>query len=377
VFYIAIMDAVELTRIASYDMRRMVIEQDKRRAVERYLGIQRPLRDDRVREIKQYVQGADAAFPSSVVLSVSANCATWDEDRGVLTLMPHVGDPNVPDDPTIPFDKIAQIIDGQHRVKGLEDWTLEDGEFQLPVSIFVGSDISTDATLFATVNLTQTKVNRSLGFDLFELAKSRSPQKTAHDVAVVLDSTESSPLYKRIKRLGVATKGRLMNETLTQATIVDMLLPYLSSEPMVDRQYLLEGKTLSWPTPREAMKQIFRIPFIQEQDEKIVNSVWNYLDAVKSKWPEAWKEPSREGAVLCKTNGFRALIRLMRPIFYALNKKPGEGLKVDEVSKLLALSTLKDSEITTENFPPGTSGEAALYNRLLEELKLSIKPPDV
>jgi hypothetical protein len=38
-------------------------------------------------------------------------------------------------------------------------------------------------------------------YDLTELAKTRSPHKTCHDVAVVLDNESSSPFYQRIKRL--------------------------------------------------------------------------------------------------------------------------------------------------------------------------------
>ncbi len=50
------------------------------------------------------------------------------------------------------------------------------------------------ANIFSTVNLSQTKVNRSLAYDLFALAASRSPQKTCHDIAVALDRGKNSPL---------------------------------------------------------------------------------------------------------------------------------------------------------------------------------------
>jgi DGQHR domain-containing protein len=115
--------------------------------------------------------------------------------------------------------------------------------FQVMAAIFVGIDISDQAYIFATVNLEQTKVRKSLAFDLFELAKTRSPYKTCHNVAVGLDKIKESPFFKRIKRLGTATPGR-EQETITQSTFVDALVRYISPEPKVDRDLLLRGQTL-------------------------------------------------------------------------------------------------------------------------------------
>src|SRR5690606_13459203 len=95
--------------------------------------------------------------------------------------------------------------------------------FQINVSIFVGIDLPEQAKIFATVNLAQTKVNKSLVYDLEALARKRNPYKTCHHVAVALDSNEDSPLYQRIKRLGVATPGRAY-EPLTQASFVEALV---------------------------------------------------------------------------------------------------------------------------------------------------------
>ncbi len=111
------------------------------------------------------------------------------------------------------YKDIAKVIDGQHRMEGLRAFVGE--EFQVNVSIFIDADIADQAYIFSTVNLTQTKVNRSLAYDLFDLAKSKSPQKTCHNIAVALDENEKSPFYQRIKKTGVSTEGRF-SETITQ-----------------------------------------------------------------------------------------------------------------------------------------------------------------
>jgi DGQHR domain-containing protein len=111
--------------------------------------------------------------------------------------------------------------------------------------VFVDVDIEDQAYLFSTVNLAQTKVNKSLVYDLFDLARGRSPQKTTHNIAVALDQNDSSPLHQRIKRLGSATRGRVA-ERITQATFVESLLPYISKNPMLDRDTFFAAGNPRW-----------------------------------------------------------------------------------------------------------------------------------
>ncbi len=78
---------------------------------------------------------------------------------------------------SISLDQVASIIDGQHRLKGLEE--AKQGEFELSVSIFVGADDATEAMIFSVVNLAQTKVNRSLVYDLFSLLLAEASRRPA------------------------------------------------------------------------------------------------------------------------------------------------------------------------------------------------------
>ena len=166
------------------------------------MGIQRPRNEKRVKEIAKYVGTADACFPTAVILAVDGNCATYDENSKELTLQPYL-DPADGEKP-INYGEIANVLDGQHRIEGLKESGFNN-EFDINVSIFIDIDIANQAYLFSTINLAQTKVNKSLVYDLFDLAKKRSPQKTCHNIAVALDKTSGSPFYERIKRLGVAT----------------------------------------------------------------------------------------------------------------------------------------------------------------------------
>ena len=113
---------------------------------------------------------------------MDANCATYDADRGELTLSNYEDPENSNKD--IIYAQIAKVIDGQHRIEGLKNY--KGPNFEVNVSIFVEIDVAEEAYIFSTVNLAQTKVSKSLAYDLFDLARSRSPQKLCHNIAVAL-----------------------------------------------------------------------------------------------------------------------------------------------------------------------------------------------
>ena len=203
---------------------------------ERYLGIQRELSKPRVKELKEYVQNVDATFPTAILLAISSEHASFNESTSELSVIRH--------------SKVAKIIDGQHRIAGLSE--LKETPFQVNVAVFIDMDIQDQAMVFATINLKQTKVNKSLAYDLYEFTTSRSPQRTCHDIARFLNSRQNSPFQGKVKMLGIA---REPTETITQALFVDRLLRLISSNPMKDRDDLRRGKRLSHATEGQARRK--------------------------------------------------------------------------------------------------------------------------
>jgi DGQHR domain-containing protein len=360
--YLAAIDHQLLQKITYFDVRRVLRDE---RDVEAYLGIQRPLHERRVEDLEKYVNFLDATFPTAVILAIDeSECVTYNESNKLLTLS-NVRQGN--DKPDIAFSNLCRVIDGQHRIAGLAKYTGK-GKFEVMAAIFVGIDISDQAYIFATVNLEQTKVRKSLAFDLFELARTRSPYKTCHNVAVGLDKVKESPFYERIKRLGTATPGR-EHETITQSTFVDALVRYISPEPKVDRDLLLRGQALQLANTDTLKRYCLRNLFIRNEDIAIGRIVQNYFEAVKLKWPKAWDDFS-EGTMLNKTNGFRALMSIFGRV-YTNVVAPGQVATVAQFSEIFGLSNLKDADFNTERYRPGTSGEAKLRSELLEQLRLS------
>ena len=343
----------DLINITYFDVRRML---HKERPVETYMGIQRPLIKKRVEGLEEYVNFFDASFPTAIIIAVDEAYAEYDEVKKQIVLS------NVPRDgsvPNIAIRNIARVLDGQHRIAGLRKF--HGDAFDLPVTLFVGADIADQAHVFATVNLEQQKVNKSLAYDLYSLATSRSPQKTCHNIAVVLDQDEKSPMYRRIKRLGVATFGRGF-EPLSQATFVDALMPYISLNPKIDRDRLLKAKRLEKIDAKGMIRCPFRNMFIEERDVDIVSIIFDYFTSIKERWPIAWASNDR-GLMLNRTNGFRAFMRLYSHLYELSGSTDGVVTRAF-MEEFMARVRLEDRDFNTENFKPGTSGESSLLTVL-------------
>ena len=214
--------------------------------------------------------------------------------------------------------------------------------------------------VFATINLKQTKVNKSLAYDLYEFTTSRSPQKSCHDIVRFLNYRQNSPFQRKIKMLG---RGREPTETITQATFVDRLLRLISRDPMDDRDRIKRRKKLERAAGNQVKRQIFRNHFIEDEDSGITAILWNYFLAVSRKWPRAWEEV-HQGNVLNRTTGFGALMRFLR-VSYVSMESPGRVILADRYRPIFDKINFPDMSFTPDVYLPGSSGEKALYDGLV------------
>lgn len=323
-FYFGKIKAKDLVNITYSDVRRMADSES--RQLDDYIGIQRPLIESRIRQINSYISGVDSSFPNSIIIAMNSDNVSWNESNGDFIISPNEdGD----------LSKLAKILDGQHRIAGFDDSNTtfindvgDVSDFELLITIFVDADISTQANVFSTVNLAQTKVNKSLVYDLESLAYSRSPEKTCHDIAVLLNKEKDGPFEKRIKRLGVATPN-ISNETLTQAAFVENLMKLITFDAKSDRNYFLAkqkgGKiakeySLEKTDDKSLIKYPLRQSFLSDKDFIIATNVSNFFNSVRSLWPNAWDKSNKQSS-LNKTIGLIALFRVLRDILSYMNER--------------------------------------------------------
>lgn len=348
-FYIGVIDSSDLELISFVDVRRLESEE---RDIESYIGIQRPLSKDRAKEIGKYVNLVDATFPSNVILSISSENAIYDSQRKEMTISRK--------------DNVAKVLDGQHRISGFENYNSAK-PFEVAVAIFIDMELEDQAIVFATINQTQTKVQKSLVADLFAFAKFRSPQKTSHNIVRALNEKQESPFFEKIKILGVADDTK--KETITQATFVENILLYITKDKMSDRDIYKRGRVPERYQGKDKDKFIFRDLFLDEKDSVIAQIIWNYFKAVSNKWPNSWKLV-QNNRILNKSTGFIALMKFLGYIYpsTSINGIP----TLSQFEQIFDSIDMDENEFNKEKYLPGASG----INQLFTDLKTKSRLPE-
>ncbi len=284
------------------------------------IGTQRELQEKRVKEIAKYCDDPDATFPTPIVLSMrSEDIEGIDESviKGIYELKYSTK------------EKIAEILDGQHRIEGIK--ATNGFETEMLVAIMFDLTEEEKAYVFSTINSNQKKVDKSLIYDLFGVSEERSPYKTCHEIARIMNSSEGSPFYNRLKMLGKKT-GEM--EFLSQGTFVTYMLRLITNTPQEDMINLKNGKTI-----KENDRFIFREYFAKENDNVILKILMNYFEAVSEVFHKEWNSGEY---ILTKTTGYGALIKAL-PSYYH------KGIEEQDLSKDFFKSMFKKAKIIIDS----------------------------
>jgi DGQHR domain-containing protein len=252
-------------------------------------GVQRNPTKSRIKEIASFCSNSDSVFPTPIIVSVNSSLVSIDDN-------------------TIEFDdnvKIGEVLDGQHRLLGLENSGVEE-TFQMPVVFMFGLTAEEKAYVFSIINSKQTKVSASLLYDLFDLMDRRSPQKTAHELARSMNNLPYSPFYNRLKMLGSKEPDQDL-ATLSQGTFAQSVMLLYSKFPNRDKDRMYNGESIE-----ENDGTVLRHYFVDEKDEIILKILLNCFKAISLVFAKEWNSPKDN--ILCKTTGFRAIIKALPKI---------------------------------------------------------------
>lgn len=361
-FYVSTMPACRLMNLAEADIRRIT-----NRNIEEYSGIQRGLSPKRRKEIQSYIETVDATFPNSIILNLPKD--KLEKEIIPIDCPPNFDIPNLKDIYSIEVKESQntfEIIDGQHRLAGFTNDNCQG--FDLLVVIFIDLLMEDQAYIFSVINLTQTKVNRSHVYDLFDLAETRSPEKTAHTIAKMLNSEEESPFYQRIKLLGNIPKADgevLYKPILSQGTVVAEVLELISLDPKRDRNYIKQGIKVQLKGDEVERGLIFRRFFVEDQDWAIYKTMLNYFSAIKNNFRSEWEDQENP---ISRAIGYEALMRLLVPVFQ--QGKQEEDISFDYFNSVFSRAYSRyqedESRIDFDNYSPSGRGARDLYNKFRE-----------
>ena len=332
VFYVFKIPAYKLLEIAFTDPIRY---NDKGELV----GTQRSLNEEkRVKEIKEFLQGDEAALPNSIILAanydknglnITDDERRWRFENGNIII------------PT--GEKLASIIDGQHRLFGFNDANTDTKEMELLCSVYFDLPNALQAQMFATINTTQVKVDKSLAYIQFgfnadrENIQSWSPDKLAIVLYKKFNKERESPFYNHIKvapqmseemKLQLKEQGKTW--MISTATVVDGIVRLISANPRKDK-YMLQQ------IPERDRKRSelgddsspLRLLYIANQDAVIFTIIMNFFKAAE----ETVFKFAVANSSITKTVGIQALFDVLRavllidkkdsPSFSGINLKQG------------------------------------------------------
>ena len=142
---------------------------------------------------------------------------------------------------------------------------------------------------------------------------------------------------------------------------------------MSDRNDFLQNIWPKKPSEGEHRNHPFRQMFLDKMDTEITKVVLHFFQAVETRWPDSWSDLDRRGNVLPKTNGLKALMRFLKPVYLQLAGSDRHYVpSSDEFLRIVKGVQLRDDDFNITTFPPGTSGES----RLFKILQNSIEAPE-
>lgn len=385
-FYVVVLPAELLLQVAASDRMRATMKEDGSGYT--LEGTQRLIQDKRLNEIGAYINRVDSAFPNSIIVAANYDLETG-LDQGELEYMSSEEDGKPVDASrvwtitesddgchklTIPSpEKLAAIIDGQHR---LFSFARADAaamkDMNLLCSVFIDLPKALQAQIFATINSTQKRVDRSLTYELFgynvsdEDEEFWTPDKLAVFFTRKLGTDTESPLQGKIM---VAPKRDAALDELAEkakwrvstAVIVDGILRLFSTNPKRDANLMRKDEASPRSELREGAKDRspLRDVYIEGNDALIYKMVLNYLKASEDIF---WSGASEESFIF-RTIGIQAIFDILRKI--ARQSMEEKDIRVEYFTGIL--EGARDIDFAAEHFRNPSGSGRTVIRRAIEE----------
>lgn len=281
--YLFVVDGKEIAK--QVGVRRMEWHKAKFKAE----GFQRALDMNRVNEIGVYLS-QNPILPNALVVAFEEGTLEFNPlpgqqadsvvKFGHLTIRGKLIKGDGVLEPLPERERIGYVIDGQHRLKGIESSTLPEGSFPIIVSAFYKVDARFQLSQFYALNQT-VQISRSLLALLrrelgYQLPPREASKKAISDVCGILQSKPSSP-FEPEKYVGSPIYKGPLNVTVV--------------EGMVERA--IKNTRLKWKWNPDANL----IPESHLQD--IAQSLYVYWKGISEVFSEYWGKKPKDQRLFC------------------------------------------------------------------------------
>lgn len=303
------------------------ISQSDERSPYNSTGIQRKLNPERVKDIAKYCELKTAMFPTPIILSADSKYFTFYTENNVKMEYTNIesGFLEIDTEKIICDKEFFSIVDGQHRLAGINESGMAK-EFDLLAMFVFDTQAYQDAEIFSIINRNQKQVSKSLVYDLYGLTDEMTVEKFSHEIVKALNTVEYSSLKGRIKMLGYKTDSfnednKNIKQYVSQATIIDELLPMISKDIAQDNKFVKKGQAIQNPNGDGGL--ILRKYFYENNLYLIQAKLIGFYNA----WMETIQKYFEENDIIFKTVGFIASLEIFGRLYSKLDIRPKVTIK--------------------------------------------------
>lgn len=369
-FFIFKMTAKELLDVSFSDALRY--DEDKNlKGSQRFLDEKK-----RVKEITEYINGQDTAFPNSIIISANYNQEGFIEENEEIRWQFNKIEENLYKIIIPSNNKLAAIIDGQHRVNGFRLATENRlNETELLVAVYFDLQTAYQAYLFATINYNQKPVNKSLALEQFgyltELTPSDSwsPELLSVYLTKKLNIESDSPFFNHIKvapqndQFLLTYNQKDLDWIISTATVVDGFLRLISTNPKRDADSLrkLDEKSRKRSVLIKDTSPL-RDFYLENNDLLIHKVVYNFFIAVKN---EIFDKVDKPNSFIKKTIGIQALFGILKEV---LSRRLNIDKNISVVYFSELINKFSDIDFSDNFFTASGIGKSRIQNIILIRL---------
>lgn len=284
-------------------------------------GNQREKRIVRAKQIGAYVDEEESTFPNTIILSANYDVeGRYVEDENLRWKIVQGNDGCY--SLIVPTkSRLASIIDGQHRLEGFKYAHKSDrAKMQLPCAVYINLPREYQARIFATININQKRVDKSLAYQLFgyDLNEENSdrwpPDMLGVYFARVLEGRADSPFKGHVKLALLEAnegfdndKGDYTTWQVSVACLVEGITKLISEKPVADRSLLAQGSIKDrsqLPVDASPLRNLY----IEGKDKTLLELIRLYFVAVNN---ALWSNQP-ENSFITRTVGVLALFDILR-----------------------------------------------------------------
>lgn len=361
-FYAVKLTAAELLKVVDTDPYRITETGDT-------AGIQRKKNEIRLKEIAEYLKSQESALPNTIIIAGNS----FSDDEETRWFLEEDGESKLV--LSIPENSInGSIIDGQHRLKAFNHLSKKEQEsYELLCSVYLDIPNPYQAYLFATINMNQRKVDKSLAYELYgynlseENAIEWSPEKLAVFLTRKLNRDNKSIFHEHIvvaaENIDLLFNTRPQDQEwyISTASVVDGILSLISTNPKRDRDKLfqIERKSRSrklLPDDSSPLRSYFK----ENNDLLIYTIILNFFNA-------SFETLYKQSSYIFKTVGIQAQFRVLKEI---LTRYLAEDKNISKPYFKEKLAKTANIDFSDNFYTASGIGRSRIVNSLLIAMQL-------